>query len=107
MAMRLGDLLPKKLAKHGLSRPVLAAQVVSAWLEIATQIAPQLSKGCQAISLSKNNILSIRCTHAAVAAELALRQQEILALYKKKFPQLALTLRFQTGALVNQETDRL
>lgn len=107
MGMRLGDLLPKKIAKHGLTRPVLAAQVVSAWAEIIDQLLPKVGKSCQAISLSKTNVLAIRCKHATVASELASRQDDILKHYLKLFPKLKLSIRFRTGELVSREIDKL
>lgn len=106
MPNRLGDLIPKKLAKHGLTRPVLAAQVVSAWAEIVQKVFPKGAGACQVMNISKTNVVSVRCTHATIASELALRRDEILEEYRRLFPKLNIAIRFQTGDLVGPEVHK-
>lgn len=101
MLSKLLYLLPKKLAKHNLTKPVLAAQVVDAWAEIAMSLVPKAKNNCQALTFKQENILTIRCKHAAMANELALHEDDIVHAYKKKFPKLTLKLRFQVGVLVD------
>ena len=107
MLHKLIALLPKKLAKHGLKRPVLAAQVVSAWSEIVKQVCKKAAKACEAVSLSSTNVLTIQCQHATVAGELALCEEDILQYYAQQFPGLQIKLRFRTGARVSREADKL
>ncbi|MBI4836333.1 MAG: DUF721 domain-containing protein [Candidatus Abawacabacteria bacterium] len=99
MLRRLVDLLPKKLAKHGLTRPVLAAQIVESWDTIVENVCPKAKGKCQAISFNSKNTLIVRCEHSALAHELALCEQSILAHYQKLFPATTLQLRFQSGTV--------
>lgn len=103
MLSKFRDLLPKKLAKHNLTKPVLAAQVVDAWADIAATIVAKAQNNSQALTFKQDNVLTVRCKHAALANELTLHEQDLIAAYGKKFPQLKLKLRFQTGELVDPE----
>lgn len=107
MLQRLIELIPRKLAKHGLTKSVLAAQVVTAWPEIVQKVCSKAACSSQAVSLNAAGTLTIRCQHATVAGELALCEDAIIQAYRTLFPGLKITLRFRIGALVNQEVGML
>lgn len=98
----LGSLLPKELARRGLTKQVTAAQIVDFWLPAVTKVCPKALPYTQALTY-KDQILTVKCTHSAVAAEVQLCEPALLTEYQKAFPRVKLQLRLQTGARVNRE----
>lgn len=98
----LGSLLPKELARRGLAKPVLAAQIVDFWAKALLEIFPKAVPYTQAQTY-KDNILTIKCTHSAVSAEIQVYREQLLKAYQRAFPQVKLQFRFQTGAKVSRE----
>lgn len=98
----LGSLLPKELARRGLAKPVLAAQMVDFWPKALADIFPKALPYTQALTY-KDTILTVKCTHSAVSAEIQLYREPLLKLYQTAFPQAKIQFRFQTGAKVSRE----
>lgn len=98
----LGTLLPKELARRGLAKPVLAAQIVDFWSKALTEVFPKAVPYTQAQTY-KDTVLTVKCTHSTVAAEIQLYREQLLKLYQKAFPQAKIQFRFQTGAKVSRE----
>lgn len=98
----LGSLFPKELARRGLAKPVLAAQIVDYWSKAVAVVFPKAVPYTQAQTY-KDTVLTVKCTHSAVSAEIQLYREQLLKLYQKAFPQVKIQFRFQTGAKVVRE----
>lgn len=98
----LGSLFPKELARRGLTKVVLAAQVVDFWPKALAEIYPKAIPYTQALTF-KDQVLTVKCTHSAVSSELQVYKEALLKAYQTAFPRTMIHFRFQTGAKVSRE----
>lgn len=75
---RLGDLIPASLKKAGAERTVKAALVARAVEAAAAKAVPE-SAGGVTMTVFRNGVARVRCRSSAVAEELRLRADDVVA----------------------------
>ncbi len=87
MTMRtLGSLMPSSLKKHGLGKQVILAQMlIFLREELALLLKDPTNQIAQPL-YCKRNIITIKCTHSAVAQEIKFNEQNILQKINGTFP---------------------
>lgn len=86
----LKSMLSISLNKHGLAKQITIAQILEKTrLELARILNDSTNKLAQPLYL-KNNILTVRCSHSAVAQEIKINEQELRQRLRQTFPGLSI-----------------
>lgn len=91
MTMRtLKSMLSLSLNKNGLAKQVTISQILEKTRsELAQLLDDPSNKLAQPLYL-KNNQLTVRCTHSAVAQEIKINEQKLLQSLHRQFPGLSI-----------------